>query len=305
MIRDKSLVHLLLALALSLGAAAVAAAQQTNVTAAEVINKNVAARGGLQAWHSVHALTMSGKMEAGGNNRPTIPVPGPHAGRRVAPPRPSTQVELPFKMDLKRSRKLRVEIQFNGQTSVQVYDGSNGWKLRPFLNRSDYEPYTAEETKAASEQSDLDGPLVDYAAKGTTVELAGMEKVDNRDNYKLKLTLKGGHSFHVWIDAQTFLETKIEGTPRRLDGEYRPVEVYLRDYRPVNGVLIPHVLETRVNSTTGVRGHKMPLVITETITIDNVVVNPKLDDTLFSQPKAEVAASASPDLNPSGHSVPQ
>src|SRR6516164_2871702 len=117
---------------------------------------------------------------------------------------------------MKRTRKLRLELQFNGQTAIQVYDGVNGWKMRPFLNRTDYEPYTADETKAASEQADLDGPLVDYAAKGTIVELAGMEKVNGRDNYRLKLTLKSGYSFHVWIDAQTFLESKIEGTPRRL-----------------------------------------------------------------------------------------
>jgi hypothetical protein len=31
--------------------------------------------------------------------------------------------------------------------------------------------------------------------------------------------------------AQSFLETKIEGQPRRLDGVYHPVEIYYRDYR--------------------------------------------------------------------------
>jgi hypothetical protein len=80
--------------------------------------------------------------------------------------------------------------------------------MRPFLNRTDYEPYTADGTKAASEQADLAGPLVDYAAKGTIVELAGMENVNGRNNYRLKLTSKSGYSFHVWIDAQTFLESR-------------------------------------------------------------------------------------------------
>jgi hypothetical protein len=69
--------------------------------------------------------------------------------------------------------------------------------------------------------------LVDYAAKGTRIDLDGIEKVDGRDAYKLKLTLKNGEAMHVWIDAETFLEAKIEGTPRRLDGKYHPVEVYL------------------------------------------------------------------------------
>src|SRR3989442_6275675 len=73
-----------------------------------------------------------------------------------------------------------------------------------------------------------------------------MEKVEDRDAYKLKLTMKNGQAIHDWIDAQTFLEAKVEGQPRRLDGVYHPVEVYYRDYRPVSGLQIPHMLETKV-----------------------------------------------------------
>lgn len=305
MIRGKSLVHLSLTIAFGVVTIVNANAQQAKLSAAEIVNRNVAARGGLQAWHAVNTLSISGKMEAGGNTRPALPVPGAHRGQRMAPTRAKTQVELPFRMEMKRTRKLRVEVDFNGQTSVQVYDGANGWKLRPFLNRTDYEPYTSEEVKTASEQSDLDGPLVDYAAKGTAIELAGMEKVDGHDSYKLKLTFKSGYSFHIWIDAETFLESKIEGTPRRLDGQYRPVEVYFRDYRPVNGVLIPHVLETRVSLPPSGPGTRAPQSVTEKITIDNIVVNPRLDDALFSKPKTEVAAISSPSLTSTKNTRPQ
>ena len=193
-------------------------------------------------------------------------------------------------MELKRPRKMRFELQFNGQTAVQVFDGSNGWKLRPFLNRREVESYTAEEMKVAALQPDLDGPLVDYAAKGTRVELAGMEKVENRETYKLKLTAKDGHVTHVWIDAQSFLETKIEGQPRKLDGVEHPVEVYFRDYRPVSGIEIPYVLETRVLPVSHTAlGLPDPSVPVEKTTIDKVVVNPKLNETLFS--KAGVAGA--------------
>ena len=246
MIRGKPLDHLLLAVTLSAIPVIGANAQQATLSAAEIASRNVAARGGLQAWRAIQTLSFSGKMQAGGDNRPSLPNVGSRREQKVATPRPTAQVELPFKMEMKRTRKLRLELQFNGQTAIQVYDGVNGWKMRPFLNRTDYEPYTADETKAASEQADLDGPLVDYAAKGTIVELAGLEKVNGRDNYRLKLTLKSGYSFHVWIDAQTFLESKIEGTPRRLDGEYHPVEIYMTDYRSTSGLMIPYVLETKV-----------------------------------------------------------
>jgi hypothetical protein len=207
--------------------------------------------------------------------------------------RPVDEVQLPFVMELKRPRKMRVELAFKGQTAIQVFDGANGWKLRPFLNRRVVEPYTEEEMKSASMQADLDGPLVDYAAKGTKIELAGVEKVEDRDTYKLKLTMNNGQSIHVWIDAQSFLEAKIEGQPRRLDGAYHPVEVYYRDYRPVNGLQIPYVLETRVlplaNKSPKMRETPVP---TEKIVIEKVAVNPKLDESLFSKPDAGAAPKA-------------
>ena len=30
-----------------------------------------------------------------------------------------------------------------------MYDGTQGWKLRPFLNRNDVEPFTADEARSA------------------------------------------------------------------------------------------------------------------------------------------------------------
>ena len=223
------------------------------MTAAQVVDRNVSARGGQQAWKAVHTLSYTGKLDAGGKGN----------------------VQLPFELDMMRVRKTRMELQFNGQTAVQVYDGTNGWKLRPFLNRRDVEPFTPTELKAASMQADLDGPLFDYAAKGTKVELAGTEPVEGRDAYKLKLTLKNGQVQHVWVDAQTFLDVKTEGTPRRLDGKMHPVATYFRDFRTVNGLLIPFLNETAV---VGVKK-------TEKIVIEKVVVNPKLEESRFSKPR--------------------
>ncbi len=266
-----------------------------NLSASAIVDKNVAARGGLQAWRAVHTMSFAGKMGAGGNRRAALPVPAPDrkSGRLVLPTRPVDEVQLPFVMEVARPRKMRFELVFNGQTAVQVFDGANGWKLRPFLNRRVVEPYTADEIKAASMQQDLDGPLVDYAAKGTQIELAGVEKVEDRDTYRLKLTMKNGQAIHVWIDARTFLEAKMEGQPRRLDGVYHPVEIYYRDYRPVSGLQIPYVLETKVLPLAQKLPQvKDPLVPVEKIIIEKVEVNPKLNEAVFSKPDAGVAPKA-------------
>ncbi len=294
----KSLVVFLICFSLALAISVFAAGDTptgANLSAAAIVDKNIAARGGLQAWRAVQTISMEGKLGAGGNQRATLAVPtqGPTPSLKSIPQRPVSETQLPFVMELKRPRKMRIELVFKGQTAIQVFDGANGWKLRPFLNRRVVEPYTEEEMKSASMQADLDGPLVDYAAKGTKIELDGVEKVEDRDNYKLKLTMNNGQSIHVWIDAQTFLESKIEGQPRRLDGVDRPVEVYYRDYRRVSGLQIPFALETKVlqvaQTAQGVKSLPVP---PEKIVIDQVVVNPNLEESRFSKPETGLAPKA-------------
>lgn len=298
MVRKLLAIGLVVGFANFLFAAVDTTTARTNLSAAEIANRNVAARGGLQSWLAVQTISESGKLGAGGDQRelistPAVRSPGGAGSLQPMPssPRLAKEAQLPFLMELERPRKVRFELQFAGKTAIQVYDGTNGWKVRPFLNRLEVEPYTADELKLASLQSDLDGPLVGYAAKGTRVELDGMENVENRPTYKLKLTTKNGQVLHVWIDADSFLETKIEGSPRKLDGKMHPVEVYYRDYRKVDGLQIPFLLETRVlplqNAGSGAREARVP---PEEIVIDKVVINPKLNAARFSRPVIETTA---------------
>jgi hypothetical protein len=270
----------------------VAATAQTkdSLSAKEIADRNVEARGGLQAWRAVQAIKVTGNLDAGGNNRPTLAMPGKRSDTGMPKPRPTQQIQLPFVMESKRPRMTRMEIAFKGQTALQVFDGTNGWKLRPFLNRMEVEPYTDEEMKTVALQSELDGPIIDYAAKGTTIELEGTEKVENNEMYKLKLTFTSGQVTYVWIDAKTFLETKMEGAPRRMDGKLRPVEVYFRDYRRVSGLEMPYMIETMIKNV-GVPGMIAASSTVERINVDKIDVNPPLAESLFSKAQLDSIAS--------------
>src|SRR4029077_19358959 len=85
--------------------------------------RKMGGRGGLEAWRAVKTLSFSGKMDAGGKQH----------------------TQLPFVLEMKRPRKKRVEIEFENEKAIQVYDGAKGWKLRPYLGRRDVEPFSAEE----------------------------------------------------------------------------------------------------------------------------------------------------------------
>ncbi len=269
------------------------AAAPPSLTAQQIVEKHVAARGGLQAWRAVQTMSWSGNMEAGsgdsvarsknwvaqtwGRKSGTSRAAAlEEAAKGTAPKPEAKQVQLPFVMDVKRPGRSRVELEFAGKTAIQVFDGKNGWMMRPYLNRDDWQPFSAEQTESQIGKWDIDGPLFDYAAKGAKVALEGVDKVDGQDSYRLKLTLKDGKVQHIWIDAHTFLDVKVEGAPRRMDGRMHPVYVYQRDFRPVQGVLVPFVLETVVDGYPD--KHKM--------VIEKVALNPKLDDALFAKPTA-------------------
>lgn len=254
----------------------------------QIVERNTTARGGLQAWQQVSSMSLAGKLDAGKTRTDGGQVAMASKQERAkakAELRKALQegktvaqaqkvIQLPFQMELKRPTMTRLEIPFQGETAVQVYDGVNGWKLRPYLGRHEVEPFSPEELKSAASQQELDGPLFNYAAKGTSLALEGGELVDGRGAYKLALTLKNGELRHLWIDAQSFLDVKIDSAPRRLDGKSRTVATYFREYKPVNGLLIAHRLETMVEGQAG----------TQRILIEKVALNPSLDASRFAKP---------------------
>lgn len=260
------------------------AAGVPQLSAEQIVEKYVAARGGTQAWKSVQTLQLSGKIDAGRGDSVARSTQLARSQRKPVGATPAApdgqaddkQVQLPFTLDVRRPHKTRLEIEFAGKTAVQVYDGVNGWKLRPFLNRTDVEPFTKEEARTEAANDGLEGPLFDYAAKGTRVALEKVEAVEGSPAYKLKLTMKDGTTRYVWIDARSFLDVKVQGAPHRMDGKMHDVFVYQRDFRAVQGVLIPHLLETAVDGYPD--RHKM--------VVEKVAVNPKLDDALFAKPHA-------------------
>jgi outer membrane lipoprotein-sorting protein len=261
----------------------------SKLSAAQIVKKHIAARGGAQAWKTVQSMQLSGKLEAGhGDSRERAEklvnaskkAGGKGSNAQIAAASNSDEagreILLPFTLDLKRPNRTRMEVPFGGKTAVQVFDGQHGWKLRPFLNRNDAEAFSADEIRTESARADLDGPLIGASAKGSTVELAGVEPVEGQPAYKLKVTPKAGQAMHVWIDAKSFLDVKVEGSPKHMDGKMHPVYVYQRDFRPVQGVMIPFVLETAVDGYA--ETHK--------VQVEKAAINPQLDDALFSKPHA-------------------
>jgi hypothetical protein len=218
-------------------------------TVDELIAKNIEARGGLEKLKAVQTVRMTGKMMMG---------PG---------------MEAPMTLEMKRPGSLRLDFTFQGMTGTQAFDGKTGWSIIPFGGKKDPEPMSPEDTKQAEEEADIDGPLVDYKAKGHTVELLGKEKVEGSDAHKLKVTLKNGNVRTLYLDAESFLEIKAE-SKRTIRGTDHEFESTIGDYKEVSGLLLPHSIQS------GAKGRPEK----QSIVVDKIEVNPVIDDARFKMP---------------------
>jgi outer membrane lipoprotein-sorting protein len=241
----KALPGLLLTAAL----AAPAAAQ----TVDELIAKSLEARGGLDKLKAVQAVRMTGRMSMG-------------------------PMELPMVIEMKRPASFRADITVQGTLAVQAYDGTTGWGISP-MGTGQAEALPADAAKEMADQADLDGPLVDYKAKGNQVELLGKEKVEGSDVYKLKVTKKDGDIEYHFLDAESYLPVRIEAK-RMVRGTEIEGESTIGDYKEAGGVLWPYSIQ---NAAKG-RPEK------QSITVEKVEVNPAIDDARFKMPEAKPAA---------------
>lgn len=221
-------------------------------TVDELIAKNVQAKGGLQKLKAVQTARMTGMMTVG---------PG---------------MEAPFVIEFKRPNQMRLDFTLQGMTGTQAYDGKSGWMLMPFSGRKDPEPMPPEALKQFEEQADLDGPLVDYQAKGNKVELAGKEKIEGSDAYKLKVTLKNGDIRYIYLDADQYLEIKVEGKTTVRGTEIENT-TSIGDYKEVGGLMFPHAMESAQKGSTQ----------SQKITIQKIELNVPIDDARFKMPEVK------------------
>ena len=231
-------------------------------TADEIVAKYIKAVGGMEKIQAVKTIRRSGKIVAGGG------------------------FELPTILENKRPNLFRQEITLQGLTGVMAYNGKAGWKVEPFQGKKDAEPLGEEEMKQVVEESDFDGPLVNYQQKGNKVEFVGMEPVEGTDAYKLKVTLSNGEVRFFFMDTDYYVPIKIEAK-RMIRGAEVETETSLGDYKEVNGWYLPFSIES------GGKGSQFKAKIS----FDKIEANIPIEDGRFVAPVTGAKPAAAPQIS--------
>lgn len=147
-------------------------------TADEVVNKHIEAMGGKEKLLMLKTLVREGALNYNG-------------------------MDIPLTLYSEQGTGFKMEINVMGTKGYQIVTPAEGWSYMPFQGQSSVEKMPEDKVKDGQDDLDLQGELMDYAAKGHKVEFQGKEKMDGMEVYKLKLTPKTGLEKTMYINVAT------------------------------------------------------------------------------------------------------
>jgi hypothetical protein len=211
-------------------------------TAEEIVTKHLEAMGGIEKLRTINTIVMEGSMNLMGN-------------------------DVPMKVYVKHNFAMRQEIEFMGLKNYFLFRADSAWTFVPAQGQQNPEPLPDEAVKKTVNALDAQGELVDYKAKGHTIESLGKEDVEGTECYKIKVTYKNAEQATLFIDAKTFLLVqKYEKTT--VNGQEAEATTKYSNYtKHSSGMMFAMTME----------GGALPGAITFT----KIDVNPVIDPAVF------------------------
>jgi outer membrane lipoprotein-sorting protein len=218
----------------------------------QIIQKNLDALGGAAALKAVQSVTIQARMQMQGG-----------------------ALEAPMTMTLKRPNLVRNEVTVQGQTIVMAYDGSKAWMINPMMGSTEPREMPASMASQVTQGTDVEsvvGSLAGFRSAGHKLELLGKDAVGGKPVYKVKITRATDESQTYYLDAVSWLPLKTVSTVMQ-GGQTMEVETFAADFRKVNGLMLAHTTEQKLNGSTAVK-----------MAVEKYTINGQIDDAIFRMP---------------------
>jgi hypothetical protein len=177
----------------------------------------------------------------------------------------SQGVKYPINFYAIHNKSERTDYSFNGLTGYQIITVDSGFNFSPFGGMATPERMTDNDVKLSSDEFDLEGSLVNYKAKGHTIELMENEDIDGVDAIQLRQNLKNGKTIYYFIDPDTYYIIRTTAKGESNGQEFSSTANYYNFKKTKEGLVLPFTIDN--------------------ITYDNIEINIALDDKLFSTKK--------------------
>ena len=183
-------------------------------------------------------------------------------------------MDAPTKIYVVNGKAYRSESDFGGQNIVNVVNDKSGWKINPYAGATDPTAMADEEFKQYADRIYAEDPLINYAANGAKIELAGQEKVGDIDAYKLKYTNKYGLETFFYVDPATWYIIQSTTTAEAMGQQVTATTTYSNYKQTDFGVYMPYTTHIDMGGQ-----------IVLDINSQKVEINKDIDPQVFEMPK--------------------
>lgn len=186
-----------------------------------------------------------------------------------------------FTMIAARPAKVRLETEGGGRTLVQGTDGVEPpWEYDTGSWPPKYKDMAAANAKTFAADAEFDDPLVAGKQRGYVFDYAGEVTIGGRKLTRILVTRKLSDTFSIFVDPQTFFIVMRVAERTSAGGRSVHVATHYEDFRPVEGVLLPHLITLTVDGRP-----------TQQTKITRIDPNPKVTDDMFARPKVALPAT--------------
>ena len=155
---------------------------------------------------------------------------------------------VPFKQVQKRPNMMYLELDIHGSKMIQAFDGEQGWSVEPWMTNQP-RVLAGPELSNLEKMASIDSDLVNWREKGHELEYSGLEQSGGREFYILRLIKEQGEIYWFFIDSGSYLIHKMVASSNYGGIEVKG-ETIMTDYRDIDGILVPFLIEMRMEGET-------------------------------------------------------
>ena len=186
---------------------------------------------------------------------------------------------LRFSMIAGRPNRVRLETQQKGRTLVTATDGVEPpWEFDTGNWPPRYREMEAAAARGFMADAEFDDPLVAGPARGFTLDYAGETEVGGQKLLRVLVTKNFADTFTLLVDAETYFITLRVEQRTTTAGRKRQVVTRYDDFRPIDGVLLPH----RITIVTDGR-------VEQQMVVEKIEPNPAVTPETFTRPQSASA----------------
>jgi hypothetical protein len=184
---------------------------------------------------------------------------------------------MKFTMIAARPDRIRLETEAEGRTLVHASDGVQPpWEFDTGTWPPKFRDMDEANARSFTADAEFDDPLIAGAKRGFALDFAGEVEVGQRKLLRILVTRNLRDTFSVLLDPETYFIVMRVDDRTTTAGRKRQIVTRYDDFRPVDGVLLPH----RVTLLTDNRVEQQMLM-------ERVETNLAVRPEMFTRPKAE------------------